>query len=73
VKIRVNPWPLFRQIFTDLEGSDLVIPKPVLSARNLLAAGSEKADSSRDNTALRNDKPLGTFTVHHYCGRIPAA
>jgi hypothetical protein len=26
----------------------LVIPKPVLSARNLLAAGSETADSSRN-------------------------
>jgi hypothetical protein len=29
--------------------------EPVLSARNLLSAGSEAADSSRDNTALRND------------------
>jgi predicted acetyltransferase len=39
----------------------LVIPKPALSARNLLAASSETADSSRDNLALRNDNPLGTF------------
>jgi hypothetical protein len=37
----------------------LVIPKPVLSVRNLLAAGSEAADSSRDTTALRNDNSLG--------------
>ncbi len=35
----------------------LVIPKPGLSARNLLAAGCKTADSSRDNTALRNDNP----------------
>jgi predicted acetyltransferase len=39
----------------------LVISKPALSARNLLAASSETADSSRDNPALRNDNPLGTF------------
>jgi hypothetical protein len=37
----------------------LVIPKPALSARNLL--GSETADSSCDNPALRNDNPLGIF------------
>jgi hypothetical protein len=37
----------------------LVIPKPGLSARNLLAAGSEAADSSRDKAALRNDNSLG--------------
>jgi hypothetical protein len=35
----------------------LVIPKPGLSARNLLSAGSETTDSSRDKPALRNDKP----------------
>jgi hypothetical protein len=40
--------------------------KPALSARNLLAAGSEKADSSRDNTALRNDKPFGDFKLTLY-------
>ena len=39
----------------------LVIPKPGLSARNLLAASSETADSSRDNAALRNDNPLEDF------------
>jgi hypothetical protein len=33
----------------------LVIPKPGLSARNLFAADSEAADSSRDKVALRND------------------
>jgi hypothetical protein len=37
----------------------LVIPKPVLSARNLFATGSETADSSRDKAALRNDSSLG--------------
>jgi len=36
----------------------LVIPKPAVSARNLLPAGSDAADSSRDNSALRNDNPL---------------
>jgi hypothetical protein len=40
------------------EDSTLVIPKPGVSARNLLAAGSEAADSSRDNAALRNDNSL---------------
>jgi hypothetical protein len=30
----------------------LVIPKPALSARNLLAASGEAADSSRDVAAL---------------------
>jgi hypothetical protein len=39
----------------------LVIPKPALSARNLLAASRETADSSRDNPALRNDNALGIF------------
>jgi hypothetical protein len=33
---------------------------------NLLAAGSETADSSRENAALRNDNPLGIFKLHHY-------
>jgi hypothetical protein len=44
----------------------LVIPKPALSARNLLAAGSETADSSRDDTALRNDNSVGVFQLHNY-------
>jgi hypothetical protein len=44
----------------------LVIPKPALPARNPLAAGSETADSSRDRTALRNDKPLGFSKVQLY-------
>jgi hypothetical protein len=35
-----------------------------LSARNLLAASSEAADSSCDNPALRNDN--GFFESHHY-------
>lgn len=39
----------------------LVIPKPVLSARTLLAADSETADSSRDKTALQNDNSFGVF------------
>ncbi len=37
----------------------LVIPKPGLPARNLFAAGSEAADSSRDKAALRNANSLG--------------
>ena len=37
----------------------LVIPKPGLSARNLLVAGSKTADSSRDEAALRNDNAFG--------------
>jgi hypothetical protein len=44
----------------------LVIPKPALSARNLLAASSEAADFSRDNAAIRNDNPLEIFKLHHY-------
>jgi hypothetical protein len=36
----------------------LVIPKPALSARNLLLA-SREADSSRDNAARRNDNSFG--------------
>jgi hypothetical protein len=43
----------------------LVIPKPVLWARNLLSSGSETADSSRDNAALRNDNSLKMFELHH--------
>jgi len=39
---------------------------PGLSARNLLGASSEAADSSRDNAALRNDNSLGMFKLHHY-------
>jgi hypothetical protein len=50
----------------------LVIPKPALSARNLFAASSDTADSSRDNLALRNDNPLGIFQtaplpMHGWC------
>src|SRR6266849_1928527 len=41
----------------------LVTLKPALSARNLLAAGSEAADSSRDNAALRNDNSFGDFQI----------
>jgi hypothetical protein len=37
---------------------------PALSARNLLAASSETAGSSRDNAALRNDNSLGIFKLH---------
>jgi hypothetical protein len=44
---------------------DLVIPKPVLRARNLLAAGRETADSSRDRTALRNDNLFGSLELLH--------
>jgi CubicO group peptidase (beta-lactamase class C family) len=44
----------------------LGIPKPVPSARNLLAASSEAADSSRDRAALRNDNSLRVFNLHHY-------
>jgi hypothetical protein len=44
----------------------LVIPKPALSAKNLLAASGEAADSSRDNAALRNDNSLGIFKLHYY-------
>jgi hypothetical protein len=43
-----------------------VIPKPALSARNLLSASRETADSSRDSAALRNDNSLGIFELHHY-------
>ncbi len=39
----------------------LVIPKPDLSARNLLLARGETADSSRHNTAFRNDNHVGDF------------
>jgi hypothetical protein len=48
------------------QATTLVIPKPALSARNLFAAGSTTADSSRDNAALRNDKPFSIFKVNHY-------
>src|ERR1700693_259964 len=34
-----------------------------LLARNLLAASSEAADSSRDQAALRNDNSLGIFRI----------
>ncbi len=46
----------------------IVIPKPGISARNLLVASSETADSSRDNAALRNDKSLLIFKLHR-CAR----
>jgi hypothetical protein len=38
-----------------------VIPKPGLSARNLLAASSGAGNASRDNAALRNDISFGDF------------
>jgi hypothetical protein len=41
-----------------------VIPKPGLSARNLLAASGETADSSRENAALRTDNCLD-FKLYH--------
>jgi hypothetical protein len=41
----------------------LVIPKPGLSARNLLAAGSKAADSSRNKAALRNENSLWHFQI----------
>jgi len=44
----------------------LVILKPGPSARNLLAAGSETADSSRESAALRNDNPFSVFALQHY-------
>jgi hypothetical protein len=44
----------------------LVIPKPARSAKNLLAASGEAADSSRDKAALRNDNSLGIFKLHYY-------
>jgi hypothetical protein len=44
----------------------LVIPKPDLSARNLLPVSSHAADSSRENAALRNDNSLGIFKLRHY-------
>jgi hypothetical protein len=40
------------------------MPKPALSARNLLAAGSKAAHSSRDKAALRNDKEWGCFCAN---------
>jgi hypothetical protein len=42
----------------------LVIPKPVLLARNLFA-GSETADSSRVKAALRNDNCLRVLKLGH--------
>jgi hypothetical protein len=50
--------------------------KPGLSARNLLAASSETADSSRDTAALRNDNSLKIFKLHrydHFRGRFASA
>jgi hypothetical protein len=44
----------------------IVIPNPGLSAKNLLAASREAADSSRDNAALRNDNSLGIFQLQSY-------
>jgi hypothetical protein len=43
--------------------SILVIPKPGLSARNLLSLNSGTADSSRETAALRNDKSFN-FKLH---------
>jgi hypothetical protein len=48
-------------------GLTIVIPKPGSSARNLLAAGSETADSSRDKAALQNDSAFeSVFELTHY-------
>jgi hypothetical protein len=47
-----------------------VIPKPGLSARNLLGTSSEAADSSRGNAALRNDNSLGMFKLHDYAATV---
>jgi hypothetical protein len=52
--------------FSQKQSHPFVIPKPALPARNLLAATSEAADSSRDNAALLNDNSLGVFKLHHY-------
>jgi hypothetical protein len=49
--------------FAQKQLQPLVIPKPGVSARNLLAAGGETADSSRDNAALRNDNYFGDFQI----------
>jgi hypothetical protein len=46
----------------------LVIPKPALSAGNLLAAGAEVVDSSRDNAALRNDNSSGILKLRYETG-----
>lgn len=42
----------------------LVIPRPVLSPRNLLAAGAGTADSPHDKAALRNDNSSEISRVH---------
>jgi hypothetical protein len=47
----------FRQ-YRKQERSHFLSFRPGFSARNLLAAGGETADSSRDETALRNEKRL---------------
>jgi hypothetical protein len=39
---------------------------PARSAKNLLAASGEAADSSRDKAALRNDNSFGIFKLHYY-------
>jgi len=44
----------------------LVIPKQAQSAKNLLAASGEAADSSRDKAALQNGNSLGIFKLHYY-------
>jgi hypothetical protein len=48
-------WRAAKEIFR------LVIPKPGLSARNLLVAGSEKADSSRVRPRF-GDNSFGKFS-----------
>jgi hypothetical protein len=50
--------------FASRTNFSLVIPKPGLSARNLLVASGETADSSRDKAALRNDNPLRIVRLH---------
>jgi hypothetical protein len=42
----------FRDVMSCAKQRAIVIPKPVLSTRNLLSAGAATADSSRDHTAL---------------------
>jgi hypothetical protein len=46
--------------------ASLVIPKPARSAKNLLAASGEAANSSRDQAALRNDNSWWIFKLHYY-------
>ena len=49
--------------FAQKEPQPLLILEPHLSARKLLAASSEAADSSRDTAALPNDNPFGDSQI----------